>query len=156
MGTVEAGLGSVSGDSSEVDSGTGRAFVCGFGIDLVAAQLDIAGLLFPKVERVDQVHEIVAAVDAAGGQDKPVWLMIETPRGFLDLAAVASASPRIEVLVMGTSDLVKELRAEHTPSRSSESASNRRISTSNNRSRGLSSSSKAKLVLRTVSSTALK
>jgi citrate lyase subunit beta/citryl-CoA lyase len=43
--------------------------------------------------------------------------MIETPRGVLACAAVAAASPRLACLVAGTSDLVKDLRARHTPSR---------------------------------------
>jgi citrate lyase subunit beta / citryl-CoA lyase len=47
----------------------------------------------------------------------PLWFMIETPLGVLDVARLASYCPRLEVLVMGTSDLVKELRAEHTESR---------------------------------------
>jgi citrate lyase subunit beta/citryl-CoA lyase len=84
----------------------------------VAATLPVAALLFPKVESVSQVNEIVSAVDAAAGDHLPIWVMIETPKGVLDVRAVASASERVECLVMGTSDLVKELRAEHTPSRS--------------------------------------
>ena len=80
------------------------------------AGADIAALLFPKIESKEQVHDIIAAVDAGGGDSKPIWLMIETPRGVLDLRAFAD-HPRVEVLVMGTSDLVKELRAEHTPNR---------------------------------------
>jgi citrate lyase subunit beta/citryl-CoA lyase len=35
----------------------------------------------------------------------------------LDARAVAAASPRLTVLVMGTNDLAKELRAEHVPGR---------------------------------------
>jgi citrate lyase subunit beta/citryl-CoA lyase len=90
-----------------------------WGADDVAevAQLPIAALLFPKVETASQVSAIAAAVDAAGGAALPLWLMIETPRGILDVREVAASSPRVEVLVMGTSDLVKELRAEHTPER---------------------------------------
>jgi citrate lyase subunit beta/citryl-CoA lyase len=44
--------------------------------------------------------------------------MIETPRGVLAAAEIAAASPRLAALVMGTSDLVKDLRARHTPGRS--------------------------------------
>lgn len=84
----------------------------------VAATLPVAALLFPKVESAAQVNEIVSALDTAGGDHLPIWVMIETPKGVLDVRAVASASDRVQCLVMGTSDLVKELRAEHTPSRS--------------------------------------
>ena len=83
-----------------------------------AARLPVDALLFPKVESPEQVATIVAAVDAAGGKALPVWLMIETPAGVLDAPAVASGSPRVRCLVMGTSDLVKELRGRHTRTRS--------------------------------------
>jgi len=43
--------------------------------------------------------------------------MLETPSGILDVRAVASASERLVVLVMGTNDIVKELRAEQVPGR---------------------------------------
>jgi citrate lyase subunit beta/citryl-CoA lyase len=82
-----------------------------------AASLPVHGLLFPKVETADQVREIEAAVDRAGGEQKPLWLMIETPLGILNVRDIATASDRLAVLVMGTSDLVKELRATHTQSR---------------------------------------
>jgi citrate lyase subunit beta/citryl-CoA lyase len=83
----------------------------------VAARLPISALLFPKVESEGQLREIETAVDDAGGRALPLWLMIETPRGVLDVRAVAASSPRVRCLVMGTSDLVKELRARHTPNR---------------------------------------
>lgn len=80
------------------------------------AAMNVSALLFPKIESRDQVEEIVSAIDTAGGTTLPVWLMIETPRGVLDLRDFA-VHPRVEVLVMGTSDLVKELRAQHTLAR---------------------------------------
>jgi citrate lyase subunit beta/citryl-CoA lyase len=43
--------------------------------------------------------------------------MLETPRGILDAAAIATASPRVGALVMGTSDLTKGLHARHTRDR---------------------------------------
>ncbi|MEJ2090297.1 MAG: CoA ester lyase, partial [Gammaproteobacteria bacterium] len=73
--------------------------------------------LFPKVERAAQLGEIEAAVDAAGGTGLPLWVMIETPLGVLDVREVVAGSDRVRVLVMGTSDLVKELRATHIESR---------------------------------------
>jgi citrate lyase subunit beta/citryl-CoA lyase len=56
-------------------------------------------------------------MEAAGGANVPLWIMVETPLAVLDVRSLAAASERISVLVMGTSDLVKELRAEHTESR---------------------------------------
>ncbi len=81
-----------------------------------AASLPIDALLFPKVESREQLAGIEAAVQRAGA-DLPLWLMIETPLGVLDLAEVVRGSERVDCLVMGTSDLVKELRARHTESR---------------------------------------
>ena len=46
-----------------------------------------------------------------------IWAMIETPRGVLDVQAIAGAHPRLTLLMMGTSDLAKELRVPHTPAR---------------------------------------
>ena len=80
------------------------------------ATAKIDAMLFPKVESEDQVAQILATLDAAGGETLPIWLMIETPTGVLDVTQFADHS-RVEVLVMGTSDLVKELRAQHTPER---------------------------------------
>jgi len=81
------------------------------------ATAGVDALLFPKVESAAQVQNIVSAVDAAGASDLPIWLMIETPTGVLDVREMALGSPRVRCLVMGTSDLVKELRARHTESR---------------------------------------
>jgi citrate lyase subunit beta/citryl-CoA lyase len=83
----------------------------------MAAGLPISAVLFPKVESPAQLRENLEALDAAGGRALKLWLMIETPTGVLDVREVAAASDRVECLVMGTSDLVKELRARHTPER---------------------------------------
>ena len=39
-----------------------------------------------------------------------VWIMTETPRGVLDLDNISDDQPRVQVIVMGTSDLAKEMR----------------------------------------------
>ena len=80
------------------------------------AALNIDGMLFPKIQSLSQVDEIVEKIDEAGGQNLPVWVMVETPQGVMDLATFAD-HPRVAALVMGTSDLVKELRAVHQPAR---------------------------------------
>jgi citrate lyase subunit beta/citryl-CoA lyase len=46
-----------------------------------------------------------------------LWLMMETPRGIFNAEAIAASGGRLTCLVMGTNDLVKELRARHTPGR---------------------------------------
>ena len=58
------------------------------------------------------------ALAETGAPDSlPIWCMLETPRGILEARAIASASSRVAALVMGTSDLTKDLRARHTADR---------------------------------------
>lgn len=81
------------------------------------AGLDVAAVLFPKVDSAAAVQDYLTALDAAGGDRLPVWLMIESPASILNVPAIACASPRIGALVAGTSDLVQALRARHTRGR---------------------------------------
>jgi citrate lyase subunit beta/citryl-CoA lyase len=87
--------------------------------DLAAAATAGAdAVLLPKVESADAVRQALAALDRAGATPGlALWCMMETPRGMLHAAEIAGASPRLGALVMGTSDLAKELRAAHTPLR---------------------------------------
>jgi citrate lyase subunit beta/citryl-CoA lyase len=69
-------------------------------------------VLLPKVESAATVREAEAALEAAGAPASlAIWCMIETPRGVLRAEAVADASPRMGCLVMGTTDLTKDLHA---------------------------------------------
>jgi citrate lyase subunit beta/citryl-CoA lyase len=43
--------------------------------------------------------------------------MMETPLGILSALEIAGSSKRLEVLVMGTNDIAKELHAAHVPGR---------------------------------------
>ncbi len=43
--------------------------------------------------------------------------MMETPRAIFHAIEIAESGSRLACLVMGTNDLVKELRAQHTPGR---------------------------------------
>ena len=87
--------------------------------DLAAAARSGAdAVLLPKVERAEDVRAAERALDAAGAPPSlRLWCMIETPRGVLAVAEIAAATPRLACLVAGTSDLVKDLRARHTPGR---------------------------------------
>ena len=87
--------------------------------DLAAvARAEPDAVLLPKVERPQMVHAALSALDVAGAApDLPLWIMAETPRGILDIDRIASAHPRLQVIVMGTSDLARELRVRHTPQR---------------------------------------
>jgi citrate lyase subunit beta/citryl-CoA lyase len=86
--------------------------------DLAAAATAGAGaVLLPKVESPKMVAEALEVLAAQGSAPGVVlWCMLETPRGILDAAAIA-ASPRVGALVMGTSDLTKDLHARHTRDR---------------------------------------
>ena len=84
----------------------------------VAASAGADAVLLPKVESADAVHKTAAALDEAGApQGLAIWCMMETPLGMLHAEEVASSSPRVEALVMGTSDLAKDLQAAHTRDR---------------------------------------
>ena len=50
-------------------------------------------------------------------RELPLWCMMETPRAMLRAEEIAAAHPRVGCLVMGTSDLAKDLHAAHTPER---------------------------------------
>jgi citrate lyase subunit beta/citryl-CoA lyase len=84
--------------------------------DLVAAATSGAdAVLLPKVESADAIRQALAVLEAAGAPlELALWSMIETPRAALQVAEIAAASPRLAALVMGTSDLAKELHAAHT------------------------------------------
>jgi citrate lyase subunit beta/citryl-CoA lyase len=82
------------------------------------ANIGASAILFPKVESSEEVHAAVEALNEAGAShDLPIWIMAETPRGILHIDAIAGASERLVAIVMGTSDLAKELRVRHTPDR---------------------------------------
>ena len=75
-------------------------------------------VLLPKVESAQTIHDALGILDALSSRGSPaLWCMLETPRGVLNAGAIAAASPRIGALVVGTSDLTKDLRARHTRDR---------------------------------------
>jgi citrate lyase subunit beta/citryl-CoA lyase len=72
--------------------------------------------LLPKVDDADDVHDALGALDRAGAPaSMMLWCMIETPKAILRLEQIAGASERVACFVMGTNDLVKDLRAQFTP-----------------------------------------
>jgi citrate lyase subunit beta/citryl-CoA lyase len=83
-----------------------------------AAAAGPAAVVVPKVDSVDDVHAIERGLEAGGAPDHTkIWAMVETPVAMLHAEAIAAASERLTVLVMGTNDLAKELHAEHVPGR---------------------------------------
>jgi len=94
-----------------------NALGSGWGHDDLAAVATMGAdaILLPKVESagtVRQAEEILATSGAP--DDLAIWCMMETPLGMLHAEEVAHASPRIQALVMGTSDLAKDLHCLHT------------------------------------------
>jgi citrate lyase subunit beta/citryl-CoA lyase len=83
-----------------------------------AARSGADAVVLPKVESADEVGAAERALDAAGAPPGlALWCTIETPRGVLAAPSIAASGGRLSCLVMGTSDLVKDLRARHTPGR---------------------------------------
>jgi citrate lyase subunit beta/citryl-CoA lyase len=75
-----------------------------------AARAGADAVVLPKVESADEVRAAERALAQAGAPPTlALWCMIETPRGVLASAAIAGATPRLAALVLGTSDLVKDL-----------------------------------------------
>ncbi len=74
-------------------------------------------VVVPKVGSAAEVAEIERHLEAAGAPERTrIWPMIETPAGVLATAEIAAVE-RVAVLVLGTNDLVKELRAQRLPGR---------------------------------------
>ena len=90
-----------------------------FPADVAAiAQTGADGVVLPKVESAQDVVETAALLAGSGAPSRlALWLTIETPRGVLAADLLAGSHPSVAGLVAGTSDLTKELRARHTPSR---------------------------------------
>jgi citrate lyase subunit beta/citryl-CoA lyase len=83
-----------------------------------AATMPIDAVLLPKVESPDRVALAVSLLDAFGAPERlAVWCMLETPRGILYAREIAAASPRLAALVLGASDLAKDLHALPTRDR---------------------------------------
>lgn len=83
-----------------------------------AAKAGPDGIVVPKVNSAEEVRQLVEAMVAGGAPDKTrLWAMVETPEAIFNVREIAAASDRLAVLVMGTNDLVKELRADHVPGR---------------------------------------
>ena len=90
----------------------------GHGDLAVAATMPIDAVLLPKVENADRVGLTVSLLDQFGAPERlAVWCMLETPRGILCAREIAAASPRLAALVLGTSDLTKDLHALATRDR---------------------------------------
>ena len=91
-----------------------------WGLDDLKAFADTKAdaILLPKVESASQIREVASLLKQFNpASTMKIWAMIETPLAIFKLPEIASSHPMLEALVLGTSDLVKDLHARHTPNR---------------------------------------
>ena len=73
---------------------------------MVGANID--ALCVPKVESAKELEFIRSALEIQFKLKMPIWAMIETPKGVLDIVDITSVRG-LEAIVMGTTDLSHEL-----------------------------------------------
>jgi citrate lyase subunit beta/citryl-CoA lyase len=83
---------------------------------LAAAAAKPDAILLPKVSTPEELHAIEQRL-AGAGRSLALWAMVETPAAVLNIAALAAAGGRLACLVMGTNDLIKDIRGVHTEDR---------------------------------------
>jgi citrate lyase subunit beta / citryl-CoA lyase len=71
-------------------------------------------ILVPKVSGPQDLQEVERR---SSNGSTSLWAMVETPSAILNIANLAGAGGRLCCLVMGTNDLIKELRGVHTQDR---------------------------------------
>lgn len=76
----------------------------------------VTTLCLPKVESVEQLHEVSVLLEALQRPDMSLWAMIETPAGVANVEAIAGYG-RTTALLLGTTDLAHELRLPPDPAR---------------------------------------
>jgi len=82
-----------------------------------AAEAGPSAIVIPKVSGAAALGEVADRLEAAGAPDHTtIWAMVETPQAMFAVREIAGFE-RVSVLVMGTNDLAKELRAELVPGR---------------------------------------
>ncbi len=88
------------------------------------ADLESAGAAAPSAVVVPKINSaadvalvegVLDGIDAAA--NTTIWAMLETPAAMERAVAIATSSDRLTVLIMGTNDLAKELRAALVPGR---------------------------------------
>ncbi len=81
-----------------------------------AADAKPDAILVPKISAASELNFIEAKLGPAD-RSIAVWAMVETPAAILNIASIAAAGGRLACFVMGTNDLIKEIRGQHTPDR---------------------------------------
>ena len=88
-----------------------------FESDLKAlAEIGPKAILVPKVE---SAADVLAAVDIlddySSAKNTRIWIMIESAKGVLNVQDICAASSRLEGMIIGPNDLLKDLNAKATP-----------------------------------------
>ena len=85
------------------------------------AHAGAAGFLFPKISSAPDVKLATTMLSFYGTpRTTELWCMIETAKSILNAGEISDCAVkggRMSTWVLGTNDLVKELRAQHTPGR---------------------------------------
>jgi citrate lyase subunit beta / citryl-CoA lyase len=96
----------------------GLATPWGYADVAAASRAGAHAILLPKVESADAIRYVEASWwPTALPTTIAIWAMMETPRGMLAAGGDRRRLPRMACLVMGTSDLAKELHCAHTRER---------------------------------------
>jgi citrate lyase subunit beta / citryl-CoA lyase len=83
-----------------------------------AAEAGPDAVVIPKINSVDELRRVEDALAAANAPAHTmIWAMLESPHAVLRAYDICSASDRLNVLVVGTNDLAKELRCGLVPGR---------------------------------------
>jgi citrate lyase subunit beta / citryl-CoA lyase len=91
-----------------------------WGIDdvILMSKSNAHSLLLPKVESPSDIYQLERLMESNGAREEMgIGCMIETPLGVFNAYDIATASPKIHSLMLGTTDLAQELRAKHTEDR---------------------------------------
>ena len=84
---------------------------------LAAAAASPAAVVIPKVDGPAYLDQISDLLDQGGAPSSTqIWAMVETPVGILNVDQIAHHK-RMSVMVLGTNDMAKELRATVTAGR---------------------------------------
>ncbi len=75
-------------------------------------------IVVPKVDSPKTVAGVAELMASAGApEDMQIWCMVETAQGVLNANEIAAAHSRVGALLIGSADLTKDLRAQHTSDR---------------------------------------
>jgi len=77
----------------------------------LATEIEIDGLLFSKIETGAQVLEAVKLIEEIN-PNLSLMIMIETPLSVLNIQEICSASPKVEVVVVGSNKLANRLQID--------------------------------------------